>query len=578
MTKAEKREHLAVVELANDVQSESAEVPGCLILSRRGEDFEITWNPFSTAKCREIQRVTAVFEDVDSLTSEWAPCKFLRAKCRDIHVLALREEGDRVFVSVRRRGTPEERIFAVDKAEFLGVARLLEQLIVNGIAVPQHSEKDPHSLVFYEKCGRNIFTNIPPYIQMDFTEFTTLDDAWVSVHAFMQEIVVHLDESQSLPIDPRFPLGDAAKSAHHHLLLKIDEYVKTLPHYEPISQADFKAMFDASGKMSDPDAFFTRCFMVGMEPNVMPDAVPFMFGTFSPDSTTAERGAQLETMKKEFATLSEQVATVKKHQLDCHKKLASSFRVITHDVNRTDRSHIAFRDDDGPGLQMLSALLKAYCLYNPTIGYLQGMNDLYVPIILTYFPNWNEDGKPVDENNNEITDYNEKLPLMFGCFEAMLNKTGHLTLLSSVTEQCQEKARIIHRLLCQVCPLVAIWMRKNNLQDLLWLYSDFVLMFKRTFDKIWPVWFQFSCNPDPEVWLVYFVAAILLKSFPEMTAISQPITITAVMDAFPKILPHLPVEDIGKIALWMLKNYPLPKTEPKPQEEIPDEFLFFKKP
>jgi hypothetical protein len=81
-----------------------------------------------------------------------------------------------------------------------------------------------------------------------------------------------------------------------------------------------------------------------------------------------------------------------------NKKLAESLRVINHDVYRTDRVHPAFRRDDGDGLLMLKSLLHAYCVFNPAIGYLQGMSDLCVPIILGYFPKWDaETGKPLNE-------------------------------------------------------------------------------------------------------------------------------------------------------------------------------------
>lgn len=580
MTKVEKREHLAVVEPAYDTETEGRQVAGCLILSSRDSAFEISWNPFRPGKSEDFQRISAVFEDIDKKTTDWAFGKFFLVNCQDLLQLSLKEDGDRVFLSFRRRDTATERVLSVNKSDFLSAVSLIEQLLLNGIAVPTQTDTDPYALEFYKKCSRNVFVNIPPYIQLDVAEFTTLADVWTALDQCMEQIVKHLDESQSFPIDPQFPLAAAARSAYFHLAAKIDEFASTLPKYEPLTKAEFDAMFDASGRMTNSEEFFARCFAAGAEPAAMGGVLPFMFGVFEPNTTKAEREKQLEEVAREFEVLTEQASTVKKHQLDCHKKMSSSFRVIVHDVNRTDRSHIAFKEDDGPGLQMLSALLRAYCLYNPTIGYLQGMNDLYVPIILTYFPNWDENGNPVDENGNVISDYMKSLPLMFACFKHMLRRTNHLTLLSSVTEQCQERSRVIQRLLGKACPLVAIWMRRNNLQDLLWLYSDFVLLFKRTFEKIWPIWFQFNCSPDPGNWVTYFVAGLLLKTFPEMTRIGEgkPLTITAVMDAFPKMLPNVSPDDVGKVALWLSKNCPLPDVEQKPQEEVPDDFVFFEKP
>jgi hypothetical protein len=90
---------------------------------------------------------------------------------------------------------------------------------------------------------------------------------------------------------------------------------------------------------------------------------------------------------------------------------------------------------------MLTKLLHTFTLFNPPFGYLQGMNDLFVPIILAIVGNRTEEGEPVD------------LALLMGnifwYFEAMLKNTGQL-LISSVS------------------PLAAIWMCRRGLRDLLW--------------------------------------------------------------------------------------------------------------
>jgi hypothetical protein len=223
---------------------------------------------------------------------------------------------------------------------------------------------------------------------------------------------------------------------------------------------------------------------------------------------------------------------------------------------------------------MLAALLRAYCLYNPTIGYLQGMNDLFVPIILSYFPRWNAEGRPVNEDQ-QVVDYEARIPIIFWCFEGLLQKTNHLKLLSSVTEQCQEKAKNIAQLISKVSPLVAIWMKRNGLADLLWMYSDFVLLFKRSFDDVWPIWFQFCCAPASTNWLGYFITAILLQTFPIFSMLPE-ISITTIMDAFGnQILKNIKPDVTGKIALWLCKNFPIESTPPAPNTDAEAEFEFF---
>jgi hypothetical protein len=272
--------------------------------------------------------------------------------------------------------------------------------------------------------------------------------------------------------------------------------------------------------------------------------------------------------------LIQQVETVKTHQLDHHKKLAASFRVIDHDVARTDRNHDAFRANDGVGLAILKELLRAYCIYNENIGYLQGMNDLFVPIIHAYFPRWKpETGQPIDEAGDPV-EYRSKLPIIFWNFDGMLKCTDHTTLLSSVTVQCLNKAHLIGNIISKVSPLVDIWMRKYGLGDLLWMYSDLVLLFKRSFPDIWGTWLQLSSAPLSTEWLTYFVAAIMLSTFPTYSALPD-VQITSIMDVFTRIMSEIVPADIGKIALWLYSQYQL---EPKPAESssVSEHFDFFR--
>jgi hypothetical protein len=227
------------------------------------------------------------------------------------------------------------------------------------------------------------------------------------------------------------------------------------------------------------------------------------------------------------------------------------------------------------GLTILTALLRAYSLYNPMIGYLQGMNDLFVPIIHTYFPKWDpETGCPIDDQG-KVIDHTPEIPLIFWNFEGMLKRTNHLILLSNVTEQCQEKARVIAGIIARVSPLVAIWMRRNGLADLLWMYSDFVLLFKRSFEDIWSIWLQLNSAPASTNWLTYFVTAIMLETFPTFSSL-QEVTITSIMDAFVPIVKEIDPSRIGRIALWIFKNHPIPDPEPPANPEAELEFEFFK--
>mmetsp|Transcript_3274 Transcript_3274/g.4510 ORF Transcript_3274/g.4510 Transcript_3274/m.4510 type:complete len:795 (-) Transcript_3274:59-2443(-) len=58
---------------------------------------------------------------------------------------------------------------------------------------------------------------------------------------------------------------------------------------------------------------------------------------------------------------------------------------IDLDVNRSARNHVQFKERFGPGQVSLFNILKAYSLYDPDVGYCQGMSDM-TAFLLMYIP------------------------------------------------------------------------------------------------------------------------------------------------------------------------------------------------
>jgi hypothetical protein len=56
---------------------------------------------------------------------------------------------------------------------------------------------------------------------------------------------------------------------------------------------------------------------------------------------------------------------------------------IDKDVCRTDRRHEWFRDDDSRHLVALHDVLLTYTFFNFDLGYVQGMNDLLSPLLVS---------------------------------------------------------------------------------------------------------------------------------------------------------------------------------------------------
>jgi hypothetical protein len=86
------------------------------------------------------------------------------------------------------------------------------------------------------------------------------------------------------------------------------------------------------------------------------------------------------------------------------------------------------------------------------------------------------------------------------------------------------------------------------------MYSDFVLLFKRSFEEIWDIWMHLNCAPDLTNWFTYFVTAILLEIFPRLSVLPE-ISITRIMEEFAQAMKEI---NPRRIAVWLWKNHLLP--------------------
>ena len=58
-------------------------------------------------------------------------------------------------------------------------------------------------------------------------------------------------------------------------------------------------------------------------------------------------------------------------------------QTIDKDVRRTERKHPFFAEEGCVGLRMLRRLLITLSVYDPELAYVQGMNEICAPILLT---------------------------------------------------------------------------------------------------------------------------------------------------------------------------------------------------
>ncbi|KAH0790224.1 TBC domain containing protein [Histomonas meleagridis] len=539
-------------------------VSGFLCLIRQSNNFQLIWSPFDPSTGESIFQPIKI-----PTTDQWAKNGPFIFDCKEVFFIQFSENPLTLTIFRNNEGN---HTYLIPESEFISVVQLVEQLILNGIAVP--CKEPSYSLEFYKRCREGVYSYTPPPLKLNYKPYTTLSNFWLDVHHFFTELMIYLDSSGTVPLDTDFPLASAARACHELVMNEINDYLSKVPQYTQITKSEIPTLFDSNGRLIDPELFLHRAYHSGIEPSALPDLLPFVFGVYSYDSTSEEREKIRADLQNEFSILKSQVESKLPIQIQNSKKTTDDYRVISHDVARTDRGLSSFKNLKGTGPKILAELLHVSTQYDPELGYLQGMNDLFVPIMLSYIPLWNDDSEPINESG-EIIDCSNVLYIIFWCFQRMLTKTKQLELLADVTECCKKRAATVIHLLSSVSPVAAIWMRNRGMQDLLWCYSDFLLMFKRTYADVWSVWLKFSCSLKPDKWLCYFTCAMIIACFEKLT-LEKDTSLTAMMDAFPKRVSEMDVETVGSIALWLCEKVPLPDDEEidDGDEEI-EKFDFF---
>ena len=558
------RVFLSTIENIMDVTDPKNQTSGTIFLTSCSDEFDIHWKPVY-----DSTDISSIFQTVPEKTVDnWNASDPFLLPCNEISVIEIQENPLQIHI---KRGE-ECRIFNIDEKECISFFSFIEQILLNGIAVPGVDSE--YCLKFYNSCKPGLFYHIPNHIRLSKLQFKSLDDFWSDICKFYGELITFFDFNEDLPDDDAFPLSIAASSVHSKLINSIKKDIENFPKYEPINKDNFQDLFDQDGRIKDPKLFKERVYHAGVDGSALTSILPFALGVYPLDSSSEERKNVDKNLENEYNLIKTQVENIQEFQIQKTKRIFDAYKVIGNDVHRTDKQLNTFKNLKGTGPKLLTNYLRMYSIFNPPLGYLQGMNDLFVPIMLAYIPKWNEESEPIDDNGN-IIECSEFSPKIFWCFESMIRNTNQLSILADVTEYCQYIADLIHNLLLEVSPMVAIWMRRKGMKSLLWSYGDLVLMFKRSFENVWPVWLQFNCSPNPTRWMVYFMSAILIDCFEQLIELPD-VQLNAMMKEFPKILSSLDPRYIGEIAYWLSMKYHIEPVNQATENISTNKFKFFK--
>ncbi|KAM9222070.1 TBC1 domain family member 16 isoform 1-T1 [Leptosomus discolor] len=134
-----------------------------------------------------------------------------------------------------------------------------------------------------------------------------------------------------------------------------------------------------SGQVEEEYKLQKAIFFGGIDISIRGEVWPFLLHYYSYGSTSEEREAlRLQKRKEYFEIQEKRLSMTPDEQKDFWRKVQFT---VDKDVVRTDRSNQFFRGEDNPNVETMRRILLNYAVFNPTIGYSQGMSDLVAPLL-----------------------------------------------------------------------------------------------------------------------------------------------------------------------------------------------------
>ncbi|XP_032994906.1 TBC1 domain family member 16 isoform X3 [Lacerta agilis] len=134
-----------------------------------------------------------------------------------------------------------------------------------------------------------------------------------------------------------------------------------------------------AGQVEEEYKLRKAIFFGGIDVSIRGEVWPFLLRYYSYESTSEEREA-LRVQKREeyFEIQQKRLSLTPEEQKAFWRNVQFT---VDKDVVRTDRSNQFFRGENNPNVETMRRILLNYAVYNPTIGYSQGMSDLVAPLL-----------------------------------------------------------------------------------------------------------------------------------------------------------------------------------------------------
>ncbi|XP_004860927.1 TBC1 domain family member 16 isoform X1 [Heterocephalus glaber] len=229
--------------------------------------------------------------------------------------------------------------------------------------------------------------------------------------------------------------------------------------YRRLDVSTWLSHLNELGQVEEEYKLRKAIFFGGIDVSIRGEVWPFLLRYYSPESTSEEREALRVQKRKEYKEIQQKRLSMSPEE---HRAFWRNVQfTVDKDVVRTDRSNQFFRGEDNPNVESMRRILLNYAVYNPTIGYSQGMSDLVAPIL----------AEVLDESDT------------FWCFVGLMQNT---IFVSSPRDEDMEKQLLYLRELLRLTHLRfyqhLVSLGEDGLQ-MLFCHRWLLLCFKREFPE-----------------------------------------------------------------------------------------------
>lgn len=151
--------------------------------------------------------------------------------------------------------------------------------------------------------------------------------------------------------------------------------------FKPLNMHNWMSYVNPLGQIEDSFNFRKHVFYAGLSHEVRPDAWKFLLYYYPFHSTRRERELLKEEKTKAYEAIHNKRLALSGESYETFWKNVQF--TVDKDVIRTDRSHPYYAGQDNPNVQKMRNILLNYAIFNPSMGYCQGMSDLVAPVLAT---------------------------------------------------------------------------------------------------------------------------------------------------------------------------------------------------